>query len=195
MEQTRIEEIKRRGELFQQLKEHHTPTFEHSKRVAMYTIKLAEFSGFCQDDLKEIGKAALFHDIGKTQIPLSILNKQVTRTEEENKLGRLHPVFGAELVRSANMGELAEIVCLQHHERYDGSGYPVGISGDDIHPVAQLLSYADSFDAAITRVWNGHQKSEEEIYYDIVRTNEEKYAPCFRDAFEEFYIWKVWNHY
>ena len=185
----------RKAELFAGLERHHKVTADHSLRVAAYSSVMARFAGYSPEEVKEIQGAVLFHDIGKLEIPQEVLNKQTTRTEEEIKVGSLHPIVGAAIVKGIGMPPLAETVCAQHHERYDGSGYPFGLSGDEIDPVSHLVAYVDSFDAATTRSWNGYQKSEEEIYYEIMGMCGEKYAPHFQDAFEEFYQWKVWNHY
>ena len=93
----------------------------------------------------------LFHDIGKTAIPASILNKPGRLTEEEFRAVRKHTTLGQnQLSYEAQVLNAAMVVAMQHHERLDGSGY-LGLEGKDIHPYAKLVAVADVFDALISR--------------------------------------------
>lgn len=119
----------------------------HSIRVAFYTKKLAERLGFEKDDLYNIYYIALLHDVGKINIPDSILNKPGALTDEERRVIETHTTNGAMILK--DFSSVPSIVegAKYHHERYDGKGYPEGISGENIPLVARIINVADSFDA------------------------------------------------
>ena len=124
-------------------------TATHMVNVATWMVPLANFMG-CDDRerLSAICKAGLVHDIGKVHIPDSILNKKEDLSEDEWALIRRHPTDGRrDLQQSGETDPLILEVTSQHHERLDGSGYPLGLKGDQINPVSSLCSVIDSFDA------------------------------------------------
>lgn len=125
--------------------------FEHSQQVAKISRLLAQLSGCSEEETEIIRQAALFHDIGKTAIPASILNKPGRLTEEEFRAVRKHTTLGQnQLSYEAQVLNAAMVVAMQHHERLDVSGY-LGLEGKDIHPYAKLVAVADVFDALISR--------------------------------------------
>ena len=119
----------------------------HSIRVAFYTKKIAEKMGFEKDDLNSIYYIALLHDVGKINIPDSILNKPGSLTEEERKIIETHTTNGAMILKDFNSVPSIVEGAKYHHERYDGTGYPDGISGENIPLIARIINVADSFDA------------------------------------------------
>ena len=124
-------------------------TATHMVNVATWMVPLANFMG-CQDRnwLSSICKAGLVHDIGKMHIPDILLNKKEELSEDEWALIRRHPADGRrDLQESGETDELVLEVTSQHHERLDGSGYPLGLKGDQINSVSSLCSVIDSFDA------------------------------------------------
>ncbi len=126
-------------------------TFKHSIDVATIAMIVAKKQGFSTDQVREIGMAGLLHDIGKTKIPLEIINKPDRLTDEEFALMRQHPVFGYQMVKDRQeFHDTISVSVLQHHEKIDGSGYPFGISGDKISSFAKILSVADIYDALVT---------------------------------------------
>src|SRR5262245_15857935 len=134
-------------ELFR-IVEHDFYTFTHVCNVSMYGVMLAQ--GLGENDpvrLAELAAAGLLHDIGKRHIPAAILNKTSRLTPTEWDLITRHPTDGyLELSRDKlNWGQL--MVVYQHHERLDGSGYPTGVRGDEIHPWARICAVVDVFDA------------------------------------------------
>jgi len=122
-------------------------TGEHCHRVAYYSAKLARAYGFSQKETDNIKKAALLHDIGKIAIPDSILKKPDRLTPEEYELMKTHTTSGAELLQGFTMVEHVSEGALYHHERYDGKGYPKGLSGKAIPLYGRIIAVADTFDA------------------------------------------------
>lgn len=122
--------------------------FAHSVRVAALTLLLGLHSGLDRRELTVLGMGALLHDVGKVRVPLSILTKEGPLTQEERAQIQLHPVHGFEILRRhRELDRRAVHVAYQHHERWDGSGYPRGLQGTEIHRFARLTAVADVFDA------------------------------------------------
>ena len=123
-------------------------TAAHTWRVALYTMALAESLGFDRECTERFIKAAVLHDVGKIDIPQSILGKPGRLTDEEYAVVKTHTTLGHE--RLLRMGETDSLVLglvRSHHERIDGSGYPDGLSGEVISEAARLFAVIDSFDA------------------------------------------------
>src|SRR5262249_58452180 len=100
------------------------------------------------NEYEPLAKAAILHDIGKRFIPASILSKPAKLDPEEREIIETHPQRGyEELCGRDDMTEAQLMMVYQHHERYDGKGYPVGFQGDEIHPWARMLAIVDVFDA------------------------------------------------
>jgi HD-GYP domain-containing protein (c-di-GMP phosphodiesterase class II) len=135
-------------ELFTTL-EHDYYTFTHVCNVSVYSVMLAGQLGISDaNELSQIAAGALLHDIGKRHIPASVLNKAGKLTDEEWEQIREHPVSGfRELVDRNDLIWPQLMMVYQHHEKLDGSGYPTGIYGDEIHSWARICSVADVFDA------------------------------------------------
>lgn len=125
-------------------------TYGHSERVAELSVMLAKQMGLPQTELERIHIGAHLHDIGKIGIPDAILNKPGKLTEAEFAIMRHHPIIGSRIVENNRvLHEIADIV-RHHHERYDGRGYPDGLSGCNISLGARIVAVADSFDAMTT---------------------------------------------
>jgi putative nucleotidyltransferase with HDIG domain len=125
-------------------------TGKHAERVAAYGLELARRvdPAVAADPQTEFGY--LLHDVGKVAIPDGILHKPEPLGEEESRLMRRHPVIGAEIVGNVPfLAEAAQIV-RAHHERFDGSGYPDGLAGEDIPLAARIFAVADALDAITT---------------------------------------------
>jgi response regulator RpfG family c-di-GMP phosphodiesterase len=122
-------------------------TAGHSQRVCRYSLEIARALGWSENQLGSLARGAHLHDIGKLGIPDGILLKPGPLTADERTLMQRHVQIGFDLVRDiAFLADAAELV-LTHHERYDGSGYPRGLKGDQILPSAGIFAVADSFDA------------------------------------------------
>lgn len=130
-------------------KDHYT--FSHSQCVSNYAAKLAQGAGMAPNLVEIIRQAGLLHDIGKIGIPDAILTKSDRLTPEEFSIMRQHVERSIEMVRHLPSLDYVIPAVLGHHERYDGKGYPRGISGEDIPISARCLSIADSFDAMVSK--------------------------------------------
>ncbi len=119
----------------------------HSLRVAQYSAMLAERLGFSEEECRHIYYIALMHDCGKLYIPDGILTKPAKLTDEEYGIMKKHTEYGSEMLKDFSSIEDIQLGAMYHHERYDGKGYPTGLSGEDIPLVARIICVSDSFDA------------------------------------------------
>lgn len=122
----------------------------HIKRMSHYSAKLAEFYGMEADEVELVLYASPLHDIGKVAIPDQILLKPGRFTPEEFEIMKLHATLGGKMLETDGdypILEAGRIIALQHHEKIDGTGYPHGLVGEEIHIYARIVSIADVFDA------------------------------------------------
>lgn len=123
-------------------------TYMHSVAVCALMIALARQLNMSEDMVHEAGFAGLLHDIGKIGIPLTVLNKPGKLTEKEFSIVKSHPEVGAKiLIESYEVSPLVLDVCLHHHEKMDGTGYPYGLKGDTISLFAKMGAVCDVYDA------------------------------------------------
>ncbi len=118
----------------------------HSLNVAVLAMMLAKEIGLPAEDIRELGMGAMFHDIGKVEIPDRILLKTEQLTHAEQELLQQHPIFGLKIGAKVGLSKRAAEVVLQHHEFIDGTGYPSHLAGDQIAPLAKLLSIVNMYD-------------------------------------------------
>jgi putative nucleotidyltransferase with HDIG domain len=123
-------------------------TGKHAQRVAAYGLRIAHAAGVEVDPEVEFG--FLLHDIGKVAVPDAILFKPGPLTAEERALMIKHPQIGSEILRHIDFLDEAKVVVLHHHERWDGQGYPDGLSGEAIPLQARVFAVADTLDALTT---------------------------------------------
>ncbi len=121
----------------------------HSHRVAAMTVKLAEKMGISGDDLVQIYRGALLHDIGKMAIPDDILKKQDTLSEDEWEIMRKHPLYSIQMLEPIEFLRPALSIPAAHHEWWDGSGYPNGLKCEEIPQAARIFAVVDVWDALI----------------------------------------------
>jgi HD-GYP domain-containing protein (c-di-GMP phosphodiesterase class II) len=128
-------------------------TYTHSVNVCTFSVAFARYLGHSDEEtLNSLGTGALLHDVGKTKISDRILNKRSRLTALEMELVKKHPLWGAELMQETNViPNDSYFPILQHHERFDGSGYPDGLTGEDLHIFGQIVGIADCFDALTTQ--------------------------------------------
>ena len=142
-------------------------THGHSERVVSYSMRLGAAYGLDGDRRKSLEFGSLLHDIGKIGVPDLILRKPAKLTPDEWVLMRQHPMHGKQILRGIDFLEGAARVVAQHHEKWDGSGYPQGLSGEDIDVCARIFSVADAFDAItsdrVYRKGKSYQAAAEEL--------------------------------
>ena len=130
------------------LKDYSEHTYTHSVNVCCLTLAIAYAWGVTEEEAGIIGVGGLLHDIGKSKIPLSVLDKPGPLTDDERKVIMSHPLFGEEILKSMdNVPEEAFYITGQHHEQVSGKGYPRGMSGADMPPWAKMAAVADVYDA------------------------------------------------
>lgn len=122
-------------------------TQQHSKRVAVYSVEIARRMGWSKQQIVNLSYIALMHDVGKVGISDTILNKPGRLTEEEFSKIKEHPQIGAKILSNIKSIDCLDEGAHYHHERYDGSGYPEGLKGEEIPLVARIIGCADAVDA------------------------------------------------
>ena len=132
-----------------EIRSHDDYTFAHSVDVCVLSVLVAVHLGYTEVKLQELAVGALLHDVGKTKIEPDLINKQTALDEDEMAIMRGHTMFGFDILRSyqGKMTLPSIHIALQHHEKYDGTGYPRGLSKDDIHEYSRIVSIADVYDA------------------------------------------------
>ena len=126
-------------------------TFKHSVDVATMSMIVARKYGLDDQQVYEIGIAGLLHDIGKSKIPNEILNKAARLTDEEFAIMKQHSVYGYRILQpKEDLSTEIKLGVLQHHEKINGKGYPMGVTGDKIDLFARLISISDIYDALVT---------------------------------------------
>lgn len=161
-------------------------TVGHAQRVAHLTVEIARKLGVKQLELERIEYAALLMDIGKANVPQAILNKRDQLTPEEWESVKSHSRLGAEMVTSIPfLADITDYISY-HHEAWDGSGYPEGLTGEDIPLACRILSIAADFDAMICeRPYYDRPKNSKEAIEEIKRLSGVKYDPAIVDLFLE----------
>ena len=160
-------------------------TRNHSDRVSFYAVELARHLGRDEAYCSRLRVAGLFHDIGKLGIPDDILLKKSRLTDEEFAVIKTHPSRGAELL--TYISHFHDIVpwVRSHHERYDGSGYPDGLSGTDIPEQARIISVADAFDAMTSDRSYRSSLGTDWAIGELKQGKGRQFDPAFVDAFIE----------
>jgi len=126
-------------------------THGHSARVAVYSRNIARHAGKSESECRDIYLSALLHDVGKIGIPNKIINKEGKLTDEEYEIIKTHPVIGKQIL--SNISQTPHICegAYYHHERYDGRGYPTGLTGENIPDIGRIIAVADAYDAMTSK--------------------------------------------
>lgn len=155
----------------------------HCERVRKLSLRIAEQLRL-PDSMKEpLQYAALLHDIGKIGIPERILNKKGPLDSEELEVIKMHPIIGAQILSIVEFFAPAINGVRHHHERWDGTGYPDGVAGEDIDPLARIISLADTFDAMATSRPYRQSKPLPEILEEIKAESGKQFSPAVVAAF------------
>lgn len=127
-------------------------TFKHSVDVGAMSLILSKELGESREFMEHVALAGILHDIGKSKVPLEILNKTSKLDDEEWKIMQMHPIYGFQMIcKIDNIPKCVKEGVIQHHEAMDGSGYPLGLKGDKIGKIAKILTIADVYDALVTQ--------------------------------------------
>src|SRR5256886_6916784 len=122
-------------------------THDHLRRVRIYAMEIAKDLGLPPAEMQALRAAALLHDIGKLAVPEQIISKPGKLTPEEFEKIKIHPVVGAEILESVQFPYPVVPIVRAHHEKWDGTGYPGGLKGEEIPIGARILSAVDCLDA------------------------------------------------
>ena len=161
-------------------------TGAHIRRIGLYSEILARARGWDAAATEEIRLAAPMHDVGKIGIPDHILLKPGTLTQQEFRVIERHTTMGAEILAGSRLPllQLAREIALTHHERWDGAGYPVGLSGYEIPEAGRIVAVADVYDALVhTRIYRP-ALSEEQALDIMRRARGEQFDADVFDTFE-----------
>ena len=159
-------------------------TLGHSQLVASYSLLLTKALGVEDKSfLVNIERGALLHDIGKIGIPESILRKAGPLTKKEKEIVEQHPILGYEMIQEFDFLKRAALVVLFHHEKFDGSGYPYGLAGEEIPLEARIFALADTLDAITSDRPYSRGKAFIEAYREIEKCQGGHFDPLLVDAF------------
>jgi putative nucleotidyltransferase with HDIG domain len=154
----------------------------HLERVANYAVRIAMELRLNRWELDTLYCAGLLHDIGKYYVPKQILLKPGKLTNAEWKIVCDHPAIAAEMLRSISVPQLVVSAVLHHHERYDGSGYPQGLLGDEIPLDARILAVADAFDSMTSHRPYRSMLTRERAIKELLRNAGSQFDPQVVDA-------------
>ena len=164
----------------------------HSKRVSDLCEAITLHMNFDQDDINSVKLAGLMHDIGKMGIDEKILNKPKSLTTSQWDEMRKHPEIGYRILNSSNeFSDMANYV-LQHHERYDGNGYPNKLKGEEISIEARIIAVADSYDAMTSDRTYRKGLTEEEAINEIKKCAGKQFDPSIAKILVEKVLNKLW---
>lgn len=155
----------------------------HSVRVASYAVKLGRAIGLDKKALTDLRYAGLLHDVGKVAVDQSILQKRTALSEKETRELENHPNIGAKIVSSAKFLESAAAAIREHHERWDGSGYPDGKKTNQILLEARIIAIADAYDAMITRRSYGRKMRRHEAIRELEIGSGKQFDPKLAKIF------------
>lgn len=154
----------------------------HSSRVAKYSKEIALRAGKPVEFQDEIYFVALLHDIGKIGVPDNILNKNSELTDSEYETIKQHPSIGVEILKNITEMPNIEIGAHYHHERYDGKGYPEGLSGTNIPEIARIIAVADAYDAMTSRRSYRTALPQKAVREELVKGRGLQLDPFFTDV-------------
>jgi len=166
----------------------------HVRRVAKYSQLLAQYYGLSHEEIEYLTLASPMHDIGKVAIPDSILHKPSQLTSEEWEIMKTHTTIGFNLFKDSEkpLLQTAAIIAHQHHEKYDGTGYPRGLKGDEIHIYARITALADTFDALNSKRSYKSAWSEDKIFTYLKEESGKHFDPklvkIFFDHLDAFLV-------
>ncbi len=164
------------------LHRHDPYTYRHSLRTVRLSLLLGHACALPRERLHALSLGAVAHDLGKLFVPAEVLRKPGKLTPEEWEVVRRHPGAGERLVLAAFPGSDAARVVLEHHERWDGAGYPLGLTGHEIDSGARVVAVADAYDAMTRTRPYREAMTYEEAAAELVRCAGTQFDPAVVDA-------------
>ena len=165
----------------------------HSQRVVRYSLEIGKVLGLERRNLEVLARGTLLHDIGKIGVPDSILWKPGKLTDEEWVEMRKHVEYGFKMLKSIHFLKDAALIVQHHHERYDGSGYPNRMSGDNIVIGARIFAIADTYDAMTTDRPYRKALTDRDAREEIKRCNGAQFDPRITEAFFQIPVEQWFN--
>ncbi len=163
----------------------------HSDRVSEYSVLIGRYMGLTESDLKILHIGGLFHDVGKIGVPDSILLKTDKLTDDEYSEIKNHPTIGAHILSTATIFQDLIPIVKHHHEKYDGTGYPSKLAGDNIPFMARIAAVADTFDAMTSKRTYRNALPLDVVIAEIKRCSGTQFDPKVADVFLDI----LNNHY
>ena len=162
-------------------------TGKHIQRVSEYTVILAKALGVDEKQLQILKTASMLHDVGKLLIPNEILEKPGKLTDEEFKVIKTHTTYGLDLLKNSKgpIMQFARIIAYEHHEKWNGTGYPQGLKKHHIHLYAQIVSVADVFDALTSKRCYKEAWPIDKARQEIISLSGISFSPEVVDAFDK----------
>lgn len=170
--------------LIQALETRDSETYGHSERVVTFSLRLAHEMGLEEDEMRDLELGALLHDIGKIGVPDSILRKPAKLTDREWDKMKLHPQLGFKILRNIPFLKGAAKIVAEHHERWDGKGYPHQIRGENISLTTRIFAVADAFDAMISDRVYRRGRSFEDAAAELEKHAGTQFDPMVVEAFK-----------
>ncbi len=168
---------------------HSSDLGEHAKRVTVMTGQIAKQLGFDLDELFQINSAALLHDIGKIELPESLLSKPFDKLiPVEQRMVQNHVILGEKIAKMVPSLEKAAVLIRHHHERFNGTGYPDRLKGEEIPLGSRIISVADFYDHILNSRSNAHSKSPEAILETISRFSGTWFDPKVVSALQRYLL-------
>ena len=168
-------------------------TSRHTQRVGTMAARIASILGLPQRDVHLLRRASPLHDVGKIGIPDALLRKASSLTADEMVIMQTHTIIGANILRGSDapLLQLAEVIALSHHERWDGGGYPHGVAGHKIPLAGRIVAVADAFDALTNdRPYRKAQPIDEGVR-EIVRNRGTQFDPEIADALQHAVVGEI----
>ena len=153
----------------------------HSSRVAEYSAEIARRAGYSEKAVEDIYMMGLLHDVGKIGVPDTIINKPSRLTDEEYEIIKTHSMTGYEILKNITEMPMLAVGARSHHERFDGTGYPDGLSGSNIPEEARIIAVADAYDAMSSRRSYHSVFAQEYIRSEIEKGRGTQFDPRFAD--------------
>lgn len=157
----------------------------HSQRVAKYSVEIAKRYGLAKERCEDMYYTALLHDIGKIGIPDSILKNPGRLSVQEYQQIKKHPLIGADILSEITSIEHIQLGAREHHEKYDGTGYPLGLKGENISIEGRIVGAADAYDAMTTSRGYNEVQDREHTRNEILAQSGKQFDPVIAEILIE----------